>query len=404
MQANGFLPRAVLPLLSVLVLAVAGCGGGKQASRGGATSSPEATQQTAAVRVEGESLPTYRGLAYDDDAVGEKAPTLVGEDFDGRPTTLESDAQGPVKLVVFLAHWMSFSDQAADTLGSWLSEASVPSNVSLYVVSSYARPSGQNYPPSEWLHGKLSAAGSRVRVLADSADSQAAKAYGTDRLPFWIFLDSDNNVLARYAGQLSGSELAGLVGSLASGAAITLPAHGWSGETPSSSPEPTETSEPAPAPTRSSDPSFQLTADYLMSKVGRQLSEADVQQLAQICYRNFYYRQDIHCEAEKGFGLSLDGDTVRELYLYDYYPPDQSSFPGALPGGVSWDSTLGSIIDSLGRPECVTSNIGYGLHYTMSGLDVEYSVTADMEPTADLQKIIVRAGADRPLDCHPYTR
>lgn len=399
----------------VLALSTAACSGGQDRPPGAEVkpSSTRVVQETAAVRVDGPALGTYRGLETTDEAVGEQAPDLVGEDFDGDAVTLGADG-GQKKLVVFLAHWMSFSDRAAGTFGSWLADADVPSNVSLYAVSSYVRPSGLNYPPSQWWDSNVSAESARVRVIVDSSGSQAAKAYGTDQLPFWVFLDPDNTVLARYAGQLSDSELTALVGSLANGDEITVPSHGWAGATPTGGPEPTATSEPVPAPTRTSEPvpaptrsnapAFRLTADYLMSMIGRELTEQDLQQLSQMCYRDYEFRQDIHCEEKQGFGLSLDNATVREVYLYDYYPPNQSSFPAALPGGMRWNSTLASIIDTLGRPECVTSIIGYGLHYTMRGLDVEFSVTANMEPTADLNKILLRPAADRPASCHPYTR
>jgi len=294
-------------------------------------------------------------------------------------------------------------------LASWLAQAELPGNVALYVVSSYVKTGEPNYPPSAWLQGMLASSRPDVDVLVDTPDSEVAEAFGAHRLPFWVLLDASNEVLARYAGQLSTSELDSLVGAIAAGASLTLPAHGWQGDpapTGSPEPEPTQTTErepgPTPQPTTRADGEF--TAGRLMSMVGWSLTDADIADLARVCLRDYLFRQDIHCEDVLGFGLSADGDTVREVYLYDYFPPDQSSFRGALPGGVSWNSTLADIIDTLGRPECVTSIIGYGLHYTIDGLDVEYTVTANMEPTADLQTITIRAAADRPADCHPYTR
>lgn len=149
-------------------------------------------------------------------------------------------------------------------------------------------------------------------------------------------------------------------------------------------------------------PSADVTATDLTSMIGRSVTDDELAMLSDACYRSFEFGQDVHCEGELGFGLSFDGDTVREVYLYDYYPPDQSSFNGSLPGGVTWDSTLSDITSTIGDPDCVDTIIGYNVHYTSGDgeLDYEYTVDASGDPTADLQKITIRQIADRPGSCH----
>lgn len=137
--------------------------------------------------------------------------------------------------------------------------------------------------------------------------------------------------------------------------------------------------------------------------IGRPATSQEISALKAMCYRSFDFGQDVHCEETAGFGLSFDHGSVREVYLYNYDPPDQESFPGSLPGDVTWDSTLSDITSTLGQPDCVSSIIGFDANYTLDGYDVEYNVEASHDPTARLLKITIRPLDDRPSSCHAPT-
>jgi hypothetical protein len=74
--------------------------------------------------------------------------------------------------------------------------------------------------------------------------------------------------------------------------------------------------------------------------IGRSPTDQEMSALSKVCYKDFEFRQDVHCEQAAWFGLSFDGDSVREVYLFNYTPDIQASFPGSLPGGASRRQTV----------------------------------------------------------------
>ena len=72
----------------------------------------------------------------------------------------------------------------------------------MFSVSTLVDNSRGNYPPDEWL------ADWPVRTLVDSTDSSAARAYGLESTPFWVFVDAEGKVVGRASGTIAPSDLA----------------------------------------------------------------------------------------------------------------------------------------------------------------------------------------------------
>jgi hypothetical protein len=79
---------------------------------------------------------------------------------------------------------------------AYFDENGLPTAADLYTVSTSVRPSGDAYPPSEW----LAEAGWTVPTLVDDADNSAADAFGLTAFPFTVFVDGDGVVIGRLAG------------------------------------------------------------------------------------------------------------------------------------------------------------------------------------------------------------
>lgn len=147
------------------------------------------------ITVEGASLPP---LARDvaDSAVGTVAPVLSGFGFDGTPMTIDV-SKGPVMLI-YLAHWCPHCNAEVPRLLEWKASGAVPADLQVIGVATAVSADRANYPPSEWLAGE----GWDWPVLADSADSDAALAYGVSSLPFLTIIGEDGLVKGRSAGEL----------------------------------------------------------------------------------------------------------------------------------------------------------------------------------------------------------
>jgi hypothetical protein len=85
----------------------------------------------------------------------------------------------------------------------FLDEGGQPSGVALVAVSTGVDPSRANYPPGRWLRDE----GWSVPTIVDSADRQAANAYGLQAFPYWAFIDASGTVRGRHVGRLSADDL-----------------------------------------------------------------------------------------------------------------------------------------------------------------------------------------------------
>jgi thiol-disulfide isomerase/thioredoxin len=157
-------------------------------------------QQNGPITVDGDALVPFDS-SLEDFAVGETAPVISGESFDGTPITIGGPTENPT-LAVFLAHWCPHCNDEIPELLALEAAGDLPDGLDVIGVSTAVKPDEANYPPSEWVVDK----GWLWPTLADDEELTAIKAYGGTSFPFTVVLDADGNVLARRAGASSAAD------------------------------------------------------------------------------------------------------------------------------------------------------------------------------------------------------
>ncbi len=178
--------------------------------------------QTAAVEVSGAPIiefPRDAGAAVtsaaNDGAVGQLAPTLVGTDFDDTEVRIEAD--GVAKAVYFFAHHCPFCQEEVPVLQALIDAGQVPEGVEVYAVSTSVQDApNRNYPPETWLNRE----GWTPKVMRDDEFNRAFNAYGGSSFPYTVYLDGENRIVARSAGQLDDSITLALWQNLAAGSFV----------------------------------------------------------------------------------------------------------------------------------------------------------------------------------------
>jgi thiol-disulfide isomerase/thioredoxin len=178
-------------------------------NRDSGSSSAAAGPQTRDVTITGASLPTYDQNAASDPAVGKTIPTLTGQNFNGETVSVTND--GKAKVILFGAHWCPHCQREIPLLSSSLEAESLPAGVEMTLVSTGVDSNAPNYPPSKWLTGVQWP----TPVIADNADSAAAKAYGLSAYPYFVFVDANNKVVARTSGEIPVDQFRALVNQIA---------------------------------------------------------------------------------------------------------------------------------------------------------------------------------------------
>lgn len=192
----------VLVLLGVVALALIAVVIGL--ATGGDDDTPASTaSETREVTVDGQDLVRLENPASDP-AVGEPAPAVHGETFDGDEITIPAD--GPA-IVVFLAHWCSHCQREVPVLVDYFGENGMPQDVGVFGVATNIDPTLPNYPPSEWLRREEWT----IPTLFDDEDDTAAKAFGLSAYPYFVAVDGDGNVVARTSGELDPAQLEALI-------------------------------------------------------------------------------------------------------------------------------------------------------------------------------------------------
>jgi thiol-disulfide isomerase/thioredoxin len=148
--------------------------------------------------VAGTELPPLAGDGTDA-AVGQPAPVVTGNGFDGRAASIGEGTE----LVVFLASWCSYCQAELPELVDWLEAGELPSGVELTAVVTGLDPVAPNWPPQDWIARE----GYRGDLIVDDADGSVARAYGMSGTPFWVAID-DGEVVHRAAG-LQGMDTVG---------------------------------------------------------------------------------------------------------------------------------------------------------------------------------------------------
>jgi thiol-disulfide isomerase/thioredoxin len=151
-------------------------------------------EATRPVTVDGASLPPVAEQA--DPAAGAAAPILNGSDFAGTPVTVAAD--GRPTLLVFMAHWCPHCNREVPRLVSWQESGRVPEELQVMAISTGVLGDAPNYPPYTW----LSELNWTWPVLADSGDKTAAQAFGVDGFPYFVMLQPDGTVAARFSGEV----------------------------------------------------------------------------------------------------------------------------------------------------------------------------------------------------------
>ena len=169
---------------------------------GNSISTPAETQPVTMV---GTALPPPPDSGADT-AIGLAAPTLHGFTFDGSPIDITPDS-GRATMVVFLAHWCPHCNNEIPVILRWAESGGVPPNLDIIGVSTSVSADRANYPPSKWIVAK----GWKYPVMADSANNDAARAYGVAGFPTFTIVGSDGKVKLRSSGELAETELDGLV-------------------------------------------------------------------------------------------------------------------------------------------------------------------------------------------------
>jgi len=225
-------PTRLAGVISVVVIALAGCGGDDDSSSattepqpvvtapsttggdGGpnATVSPDLPEgfedEVGPVEIQGGSLPELTdNTGEDDPAKGMAAPVVIGEDFDGNPVRIDAAKDG-VTLAVFLAHWCPHCNREVPRINELRDEGAFPEDLNIVGVSTGISPDRPNWPPSEWFKDK----DWTYPVIADGVDMQrqtfiAADAYGLSGFPFMVLIGSDGKVIARWSGEMDKDDL-----------------------------------------------------------------------------------------------------------------------------------------------------------------------------------------------------
>ena len=206
----GAVSPVVLVVVGLLVVAVIALIAVAVASNNGTTArTPEGVEQTRPVTVEGTPLTPYDS-SKPDTSVGQAAPTLEGQTFDGTPLTIAPGNGENYTLLVFGAHWCPHCQKEIPVIADWLSASAKPANLDVYAVSTGVRgdlmTSQANWPPSAWFDRVGWPAGT---VLADSGPDQggaavqqlAAQGYGVTGYPMVVMIGPDGKVIERHSGE-----------------------------------------------------------------------------------------------------------------------------------------------------------------------------------------------------------
>lgn len=172
-----------LIVVGALLVAVVVAGGGDDGTD---------VAQTAEVAIDGDALPRLPDGR--DPAVGRQAPSITGTSFDGTSVSIEP---GRPTIVVFLAHWCPACQAEVPLLTKYFADDGLPEGVDVVAVSTGVDATRPNHPPSAWLEEE----GWPTPVLRDSADAEAAAAFGLTGYPFLVGIDAEGRVVAREVGQ-----------------------------------------------------------------------------------------------------------------------------------------------------------------------------------------------------------
>lgn len=200
-------PRSRLPVVPLAlgaVVVVLAIGLAVAFATGGDDGDSSDLAAFAPVTVVGANLPEFTATEGDP-AIGDVAPTLLGQTPDGSAITV-GGATGEPTLVAFLAHWCPHCQRELPLLVD-LADQGAFGGVRTVAVLTGTDANAPNFPPAAWLEDE----GWDGDVLVDSETTSAAAAYGLAGYPFLVVLDGDGQVVARASGELSAADVTALV-------------------------------------------------------------------------------------------------------------------------------------------------------------------------------------------------
>lgn len=192
-----------LAIIAVLVLGLAGIAF-VATQRDGVNFDGE---QTADVELDGNILlpMSNSGVSADpaaDAAIGQPMPTVVGTGFDDQEIVIGDD--GRAKVVYFLAHWCPHCQAEVPRIVDLIEAGAQPDGLDIYGISTSVDASrGGAYPPAAWFERE----GFDVPVIRDNASNDAFNFFGGGGFPYAVYVDADNNIVARSSGELDPSAI-----------------------------------------------------------------------------------------------------------------------------------------------------------------------------------------------------
>ena len=174
------------------------------------------------VTVDGTALPAFSSVT-NDPGIGETAPGLSGQTFNGKAVSVTDD--GKAHVLVFVAHWCPHCQTEIPRIVE-LEKSGGTKGVAVTAVSTGTDKNAPNFPPSAWLKDE----GWPYPVLVDTASSTAGRAYGLTAYPYLVFVDANGKVAARVTGEIEPTALAKMFSALAAGDKVPIPGSGASSQ------------------------------------------------------------------------------------------------------------------------------------------------------------------------------
>jgi cytochrome c biogenesis protein CcmG/thiol:disulfide interchange protein DsbE len=194
-----------------LVLAAAVVGG----AAGSASATTQTRQVSTKIKVVGTTLDSSDNIGNSDDpAIGQTAPTITGQGFDGETVSFAND--GKPRVLIFLAHWCPHCRAEVPRLVKLAKQGKLD-GVEVQAVATGTNKDLPNYPPSKWLAREK---WPFTPVLADDSKSRALSAFGGPSYPFFVLISADGKVVARATGELAPATIAKAFKALVAGTAV----------------------------------------------------------------------------------------------------------------------------------------------------------------------------------------
>ncbi|MEL6984409.1 MAG: hypothetical protein AAFO29_18425, partial [Actinomycetota bacterium] len=103
-------------------------------------------------------------------------------------------------------HWCPHCQREGPQVQSLIEAGRVPADLDIYAVSTAVDRGRGNFPVSSWLEDE----GFTPTTMRDDAASSALVAFGNGGFPYAVYVDADNNLLARSSGELGADAIASL--------------------------------------------------------------------------------------------------------------------------------------------------------------------------------------------------